>query len=135
MNYFCVFFVISIMEECRESEAAPISGTLSAVTGYVEPRILGERGSLRRAGPVRQRLYFSAFAGVLLLTIRRLGLAGTEFARAQCDTIRCRFLKVAAVVKVTARKGWVPFSSVYPWQESFARILARLGAASRASPR
>ena len=26
-------------------------------------------------------------------------------------------------------------SGVYPWQESFARILARLGAASRASPR
>ena len=27
------------------------------------------------------------------------------------------------------------FSSVYPWQESFARILAGLGAAARASPR
>ena len=33
------------------------------------------------------RLYFSAFAGVLLLTIRRLGLAGTHFARAQCGTM------------------------------------------------
>ena len=81
------------------------------------------------------RLYFSAFAGVLLLTIRRLGLAGTEFARAQCGTIRTRFLKIAAMVKVSARKIWVAFSSVYPWQESFALILARLGAASRASPR
>ena len=72
---------------------------------------------------------------MLLLTIRRLGLAGTHFARAQCDTIRTRFLKVAAVVKVTARKIWVSFSSVYPWQESFARIVARLDAAARASPR
>ena len=74
------------------------------------------------------RLYFSAFAGVLLQTTGRLGLAGTRFARAQCGTIRTRFLKIAAVVKLPApfRKCWISFSSVYPWQESFARILARL---------
>ena len=81
------------------------------------------------------RLYFSAFAGILLLIIRRFGLAGTALASAQCGTIRTRLLKVAGTVKVTVRKIWVSLSSVYPWQELFARIVARLDAAARASPR
>ena len=81
------------------------------------------------------RLYFSAFAGILLLIIRRFGLAGTALASAQCGTIRTRLLKIAGAVKVTVRKIWVSFSSVYPWQEPFARIVARLEAAARASPR
>ena len=81
------------------------------------------------------RLYFSAFAGIVLLIIRRFGLAGTALASAQCGTIRTRLLKIAVAVKVTVRKIWVSFSSVYPWQEPFARIFARLEAAARASPR
>ena len=81
------------------------------------------------------RLYFSAFAGILLLIVRRFGLAGTALASAQCGTIRTRLLKIAGALKVTVRKIWVSFSSVYPWQEPFARIVARLEAAARASPR
>ncbi len=80
------------------------------------------------------RLYFSAFAGILLLIIRRFGLTGTALASARCGTIRTRVLKVAGMVKVTVRKIWVSLSSVYPWPELFARIVARLDAAARASP-
>ena len=81
------------------------------------------------------RVYFSAFAGILLLIIRRFGLAGTALASAQCGAIRTRVLKIAGALKVTVRKIWVSFSSVYPWQEPFARIVARLEAAARAPPR
>ena len=81
------------------------------------------------------RVYFSAFAGILLLIIRRFGLAGTALASAQCGAIRTRLLKIAGALKVTVRKIWVSFSSVYPWQEPFARIVARLEAAARAPPR
>ncbi len=80
------------------------------------------------------RLYFSAFAGILMGIIKQFGLAGTDMAAAQCATIRVRLLKIADVVKVTARKVWLSFSSVYPCQELFARIVARLQAAARASP-
>ena len=80
------------------------------------------------------RLYFSAFAGILLQIIKQFGLAGTEMAAAQCGTIRVRLLKIAGVVKVTARKVWLSLSSVCPCQELFARIVARLPGAARAAP-
>ena len=38
------------------------------------------------------RLYFSSFAYVLLQHLRRVGLRGTELARAQCGTIRLKLL-------------------------------------------
>ena len=82
------------------------------------------------------RLYFSACAGIAMLQMscRQFGLAGTDLAAAQCGTIRVKLLKIAGVVKVTARKVWVSFSSVYPCPERFARIVARLQALARASP-
>jgi hypothetical protein len=76
------------------------------------------------------RLYFSSFAYVLMSALRRLALTGTEFARAQCTTIRLKLLKIGAQVRVTVRKIWVSLSSAYPYVEQFHEIhrrLARLG--------
>jgi len=53
------------------------------------------------------RLYFSSLAYVLVEALRRLGLAGTEWAEAQADTIRLKLLKIAAQVRITARRIWV----------------------------
>jgi Transposase DDE domain group 1 len=75
------------------------------------------------------RLYFSSIAYTLLLGLRRLGLAGTELARAQCHTIRLKLLKIGAQVRVTVRKIWVAFSSAYPYRPTFTRIYHRLAAA------
>lgn len=66
------------------------------------------------------RLYFSSLAYVLVEALRRLGLAGTEWAAAQADTIRLKLLKIAAQVRITARRIWVRYSSAYPWQKVFA---------------
>jgi hypothetical protein len=65
------------------------------------------------------RLYFSSLAYVLVEALRRLGLAGTEWAEAQADTIRLKLLKIAGQVRVTARRVWVRYSSAYPWQNVF----------------
>ncbi len=65
------------------------------------------------------RLYFSSLAHVLVEALRRLGLAGTEWAEAQVDTIRLKLLKSATQVRVTARRIWVRYSSAYPWQKVF----------------
>lgn len=65
------------------------------------------------------RLYFSSLAYVLIEALRRLGLAGTEWAQAQADTIRLKLLKIAAQVRITARRIWVRYSSAYPWQKLF----------------
>ncbi len=72
------------------------------------------------------RLYFASFAYVLMHGLRRLGLAGTRWARAQCGTLRVRLLKVAARVRVTARRVWLSFSSVYPYRSEFAAAAAAL---------
>jgi len=66
------------------------------------------------------RLYFSSLAYVLVEALRRLGLAGTEWAEAQADTLRLKLLKIAAQVRVTARRIWVRYSCAYPWQNVFA---------------
>jgi DDE family transposase len=66
------------------------------------------------------RLYFSSLAYVLVEALRRLGLAGTEWAEAQIDTIRLKLLKIAAQVRITARRILVRYSCAYPWQNVFA---------------
>ena len=72
------------------------------------------------------RLYFSSLAYVLLEALRRLGLAGTQWAQAQADTIRLKLLKIAAQVRITARRIWVRYSCAYPWQNAFAAAYTAL---------
>ncbi len=68
------------------------------------------------------RMYFSAAAYVLMHGLRRLGLKGTELARAQATTIRLRLLKIGARVQVTTRKVWVSMASGFPLQILFAQV-------------
>ena len=63
---------------------------------------------------------------MLIEALRRLGLAGTEWAQAQADTIRLRLLKIAAQVRITARRIWVRYSRAYPWQNIFAAACTAL---------
>jgi DDE family transposase len=71
------------------------------------------------------RLFCSSIAYVLL-ALRRLGLAGTELACAQCQTIRLKLLKIGALVRVTVRKVWVKLSSGSPYAAVFRRVHANL---------
>lgn len=66
------------------------------------------------------RLYFSSLAYVLLHALRRIALRGTEWAQAQAGTIRLRLLKIAAQVRVSARRIRLCYSSSYPWKPLFA---------------
>jgi hypothetical protein len=77
------------------------------------------------------RLYFSSVAYLLLSALRRLGLAGTALAGAQCGTIRLRLLKIGALVRVTVRRVWVSLASSYAWREVFACVYANLRGGSR----
>ena len=72
------------------------------------------------------RLYFASFAYVLMHGLRRLGLAGTQLANAQCNTIRLKLLKIGARLKITVRKVWLSFSESYPYAKDFAQILVNL---------
>ena len=72
------------------------------------------------------RLYFASFAYVLMHGLRRLGLAGTQLANAQCNTIRLKLLKIGARLKITVRKVWVSFSESWPYRKNFEQILVNL---------
>jgi hypothetical protein len=74
------------------------------------------------------RLWFSTLAYLLVNQLRRVGLAGTEWARATCGTIRLKLLKVGALVRVSVRRVWISLSSAYPWQELFRQVAQRLAA-------
>jgi len=72
------------------------------------------------------RLYFSSVAYVLLAALRRLGLAGTTLARAQCTTIRRTLLKIDARIRATVRKVWLALASGCPHAALFAQVHANL---------
>ena len=72
------------------------------------------------------RLYLSSVAYMLMQALRRLGLQGTEFARAQCTTIRLKLLKIAAQIHVTVRRVWIRMAGGYPYAMVFAQIYANL---------
>ncbi|TVS08766.1 MAG: IS1380 family transposase, partial [Gammaproteobacteria bacterium] len=72
------------------------------------------------------RLYFSSFAYVLMHGLRRLGLAGTDLARAQCTTIRVKLLKIGMRLRISVRKVWLSFSESYPYANDFVEALRNL---------
>ena len=88
--------------------------------------LFADRTSAHTMRANQLRLYFSSFAYVLMHALRRLGTEGTQFARAQCSTIRLKLLKIGARVKITARRIWLSFSQACPYANTFAQVLANL---------
>jgi len=90
--------------------------------------LFADRTSTSKLRANQIRLWFSSLAYCLMNALRRLGLSGTELARARCDTIRLKLLKIGAAVWVTVRKVWVSMASSYPLQDLFRRVWCRLEA-------
>jgi hypothetical protein len=88
--------------------------------------LFADRTSTGKMWSNQLRLYFSSIAYVLLQTLRRTALAGTELEKAQCGTIRLKLLKIGAQIRVTVRKVWVSLCSGYPNAALFTSVLARL---------
>ena len=80
------------------------------------------------------RMYFSALAGFIVDTVRRVGLKDTRCARWRVDTIRSRLFKLAGRVTKTVRRLRLCLASTFPLQDVFARTLFNLRAAAQAPP-
>jgi hypothetical protein len=76
----------------------------------------------------QMRLWFSAFAYLLVERVRAIGLKGSALARANLGTVRLRLLKVAAHIKVSVRRVHVSLSSAFPMKMIFRQAQARLSA-------
>jgi len=72
------------------------------------------------------RLWFSSIAYTLMVALRRLGLKDTDLAKARCDTIRLKLLKIGARIRVTVRKVWVSFAESCPYQAIFKQVYDQL---------
>ena len=124
------FIVTSLSAE--EWSAQQLYEDLYCGRGDMENRIkeqltlFADRVSAESLRANQLRLYFSAMAYVLLQGLRRLGLQGTEWARAQVTTLRLRLLKIGAQIRITVRKIWVSLASGYPLQSLFAQVWSNL---------
>lgn len=127
-------FVVTSLDE-NEISSKDLYEELYCGRGDMENRIkeqqlflFADRTSTSEMRSNQLRLYFSSFAYVLMHALRRLGLAGTEMEKSQCDTIRLKILKIGAQIRITVRKVWISFSETYPHREMFQRIYNRIAA-------
>lgn len=116
-----------------EFEAQDLYEKLYCARGEMENRIkeqqlylFADRTSTHWLPANQLRLYFASFAYVLVETLRRLALIGTEMAKAQCHTIRLKLFKIGAQIRVTVRKVWLSLSESYPLADLFGRVWSRL---------
>lgn len=72
------------------------------------------------------RMLLSAAAYVLVETLRRVGLAGTELASAQATTIRLKLVKIGGRIVRSVRRLVIHLASGYPLQRTFETIVRRL---------
>jgi hypothetical protein len=77
------------------------------------------------------RLWFASMAYVLMAALRRIGLAGSQFANATCGTIRLKLLKIGALVRLSVRRLKVAMASSFPYQDEYRSAYVLLGAAAR----
>jgi hypothetical protein len=125
-------FIVTSLSASRWPAQALYEQTYCA-RGDMENRIkehqadmFGDRMSTHTMRSNQLRLYFSTIAYMLLTTLRREALVGTELEKAQAGTIRLRLLKIGALVRVSVRRVWIRIASGYPYRELLETILSRI---------
>ena len=120
-------FVVSNLE----GDAQTLYERIYCARGDMENRIkeqqldlFADRTSCHKWWANQFRLIMSTLAYVLIAYIRRVGLSGTEYAKAQAATIRLRFLKIGCHVISNTRRVCFMLSSAYPLQKTFLSVLA-----------
>jgi hypothetical protein len=88
--------------------------------------LFADRTSCQRFIANQFRLLLSSLAYVLIETLRRTHLVGTELAPAQAGTIRLKLLKIGALVQRSVRRIVIHLSSTFPLQAVFGSLAAQL---------
>jgi hypothetical protein len=125
------FIVTSLPAETVASAA--LYETIYCQRGEMENRIkecqldlYADRGSAATMRANQLRLWFASLAYVLMEAVRRLGLQGSELAKATAGTIRLKLLKIGAVVTVSVRRIKIAFATACPAKTVLALALSRL---------
>ena len=88
--------------------------------------LFADRTSCHKWWSNQFRLLLSSAAYVLMETIRRVGLKGSEMARAQVSTIRLKLFKIGTIVLKNTRRIRLLMSQAYPYQKLFAHVHSKL---------
>ena len=88
--------------------------------------LFADRTSCMNWLPNQLRLLLSSVAYSLLEALRSFALKETQLARARCDTIRLRLLKIGATIIRNTRRVRFLLSSSYPMQHLFLKVTKRL---------
>ena len=125
-------FVVTTLTP-EEADAATVYRELYCARGDMENRIkeqqldlFADRTSTNLMRSNQLRLYFSTFAYILIAELRRLGLVGTDLARAYAGTVRRRLLTVGARVYISVRRVLCRLSSSFVGAASLRAAHARL---------
>jgi hypothetical protein len=117
-------FVVTSLPMSRW-DARALYEDLYCARGEAENRIgeqlelFADRVSCQSLAANQLRLYFSAFAYVLVEALRRIALEHTALADASVATIRLKLLKIGARVKVSVRRIRFQMASGCPSQTEF----------------
>jgi len=127
-------FVVTTLAR-QDWPAQALYEDLYCARGEMENRIKGfqldlfaDRTSAATLRANQLRLWFAAFAYVLVSAPRRIALAGTRLQTASCGAIRLKLLKIAALVTVSVRRIRFAMTSACPFQREWALAYARLSA-------
>ena len=90
--------------------------------------LFADRTSTRWMASNQLRLWFSAFAHLLVNRLRATVLKGTALERATIGQIRLRLFKIAVRIKVSVRRVLFECCSAYPLQGLFAKAHGKLAA-------
>jgi Transposase DDE domain group 1 len=122
-------FIVTSLNKAQVS-AQVLYEDIYCARGDMENRIFGDRTPAATMRANQLRLWFASMAYVLMCALRRIGLDGTELARATCGTIRLKLLKIGAQVTISVRRVKIALASSYPLQQIFAQAYTRLRCAA-----
>lgn len=128
-------FIVTNLEAKEDGrfEAAALYEQFYCGRGEMENRIkeaqmdlFADRTSTHWMASNQLRLWFSAFAHLMLSVLRAEVLRGTDLAQATIGQIRLKLFKIAARVKVSCRRIHLELAGGYPYRETFRRAWTNL---------
>jgi len=90
--------------------------------------LFADRTSTAAMASNQLRLWFSAFAHLMLSRLQAIALPGTRLEKATIGTLRLRLFKIAARVKISVRRIRFELAGGCPDQDVFAQVWKNLQA-------
>ena len=127
-------FIVTSLSQAK-GDARHLYEKVYCARGEMENRIkecqldlFADRTSTATFSANQLRLWFASMAYVLIDSLRRIALPGTDLAQATCATIRRKLFKIGALVTISVRRIKLAMASGCPYETVFAQAHRALAA-------